>query len=162
MKRIRFSVILASICGIPLLAAGLYFLSQAKNVEKLVSVEAGGLKVAEAPEDVLFKVSTETPLLIRKVEMYQYCFIPEKYSSGQDERGNDIYRKYVEKGFSERERGTENAYDNPEFKGSTKRYENPKFPKDLKSSAFYGKRRSGKMGCICLSIWQQNSKRLVT
>lgn len=149
-KCLRLSIIIAAICGVSVMAAGAYFLLQAYNVEKTAAVESGSLHVVEAPKDTLFGVDVQTPLLIRKVEMYQYCFVSEKTGTHTDANGNEAadYKQYVREGFSEREYGSEKAYDNSQFKGEQKWYENPVFPEGLKEKGewLYGETEIGTNG----------------
>ena len=145
-KWIWLSLVIASICGLPIIVIGIYFMIQAKNAGDVVSVESGKLKVVEAPKDMLFDISMENPLLIRKVEMYQYCFVAEEQERSYDDGEQIEYKYYVEERFSEREQKSERAYDNPDFKGTTKLYENPEFPEGLESKWFYGGTEIGDNG----------------
>ena len=72
-------------------------------------------------EDPDFDISVDSPVLIRKVEMYQYIAV------GRDQYTRDFSERY------ERNLGAE----------KNDIYKNPQFPKGLESELFFGKVRIG-------------------
>ena len=116
MKRI-----LGLIAGILLILGGIALILRDPADLSSLSLYTGPLTVESGAEDPDFDISVDSPVLIRKVEMYQYIAV------GRDQYTRDFSERY------ERNLGAE----------KNDIYKNPQFPKGLESELFFGKVRIG-------------------
>ena len=116
MKRI-----LGLIAGILLILGGIALILRDPADLSSLSLYTGPLTVESGAEDPDFDISVDSPVLIRKVEMYQYIAV------GKDQYTRDFSERY------ERNLGAE----------KNDIYKNPQFPKGLESELFFGKVRIG-------------------
>jgi len=116
MKRI-----LGLIAGILLILGGIALILRDPADLSSLSLYTGPLTVESGAEDPDFDISVDSPVLIRKVEMYQYIAV------GRDQYTRDFSERY------ERNLGAE----------KNDIYKNSQFPKGLESELFFGKVRIG-------------------
>lgn len=112
------------VIGVLLIAFGIYTLVLSLKGPGDIDVATGGLTVLEKPQDDRFGVTADGPILIRKVEMYQYI-----------KEGDKAVKAFSDK----KERDFETKHD---------AYTNPKFPVNPKSDIFYGKVTIGDSGLL--------------
>ena len=120
-KRIIFLVLSAL-----LLIFGIYTFNLGRKGPGDIEAYTGKLTLLEGAHDSDFDIKVDSPILIRKVEMYQYV---EKEKASNTVR-EDFYDKHK-----------------PEIKITKNEkeyiYKNPKFPSEPKAEIFYGKMKIG-------------------
>lgn len=122
-KRVVFLIV-----ALLLVVWGVYTLKRTGEDPGDIRAATGPIRVLEGAKDPDFGISVDSPVLIRKVEMYQYVL-----------RGNT-----VSKDFSETHEPDQTV---TEF-GSERRLSNPLFPSEPKSKVFCGSAEIGDSGLL--------------
>lgn len=112
---------LTAALAILLLLFGIYTVTLSQDGPGDIVSRTGPLIIEQDPVDPEFKVTAHSPILVRRVEMYQYY-----------DTGSSIAEQF---------------FDKPELiQSKNTTYANPGFPSEPKNTVFYGKVRIGKDG----------------
>lgn len=118
-----------ALIGVLLIVWGFVTFGKSETGPGELALFTGSLELVEGAEDPLFDIYVDSPVLIRKVEMYQ------NYT---DSAG------YVQQDFFDSKKTVlEKDLNDSYAKDASSFYKNPSFPSDMKSEVFYGKVRIG-------------------
>ncbi len=121
--------IAGAIIGVLLIVWGVVTFGKSESGPGRLEIFTGSLELVEGAEDPLFDIYVDSPILIRKVEMYQNYTDSAGY----------VQQDFFDSKKTVLERDLNDSY----AKDASSLYKNPPFPGDMKSEVFYGKVRIG-------------------